>query len=43
MCGASTVPNVFIGGMSVGGFTDGVEPLHAEGKLQGMLQAVGAA
>jgi hypothetical protein len=25
------------------GFTDGVEPLQAEGKLQGMLQAVGAA
>ena len=42
MCGRSTVPNVFIGGESVGGFTDGVEALQAEGKLKGMLEAAGA-
>lgn len=42
--GRSTVPNVFIAGQSVGGFSDGpgVETLHAEGRLVELLQKAGA-
>lgn len=40
--GRSTVPNIFIKGQPVGGFTDGVEALHKEGKLKPMLQEAGA-
>ena len=40
--GRSTVPNIFIGGKPVGGFTDGVEQLHKEGKLVGLLKEAGA-
>ena len=40
--GRSTVPNIFIKGQPVGGFTDGVEALHKEGKLQPMLKEAGA-
>ncbi len=42
MTGRSTVPNIFIAGRPVGGFTDGVEALHKEGKLAEMLKAAGA-
>lgn len=44
MTGRSSVPNIFIGGQAVGGFTDGpgLEPLHKEGKLVPELQKAGA-
>lgn len=42
MTGRSTVPNIFISGKPVGGFTDGVEALHKEGKLVAMLKEAGA-
>lgn len=44
MTGRASVPNIFIGGKSVGGFTDGpgLETLNKEGKLAGMLKEVGA-
>lgn len=44
LTGRSTVPNVFIGKKSVGGFTDGpgVETLNNEGKLVPMLEEAGA-
>lgn len=44
LTGRSTVPNVFVGQKSVGGFTDGpgVETLNKEGKLVPMLKEVGA-
>ena len=44
MTGRSSVPNIFIGGASVGGFSDGpgVNTLHEQGKLQGMLKAASA-
>ncbi|XP_053724043.1 glutaredoxin-1 [Synchiropus splendidus] len=41
LTGARTVPRVFIGQECVGGGSD-VEALHASGKLEGMLQAIGA-
>ena len=37
-----TVPQVFIGGKCVGGFSDGVEALQAQGRLVPMLQEAGA-
>lgn len=40
--GRSTVPNIFIGGKPVGGFTDGIEKLHQEGKLVPLLKEAGA-
>ena len=42
--GRSSVPNIFIGGASVGGFSDGpgVNTLQSEGKLVGMLKSAGA-
>jgi catechol 2,3-dioxygenase-like lactoylglutathione lyase family enzyme len=42
--GRSSVPNIFIGGASVGGFADGpgVNTLHEQGKLQDMLRKAGA-
>ena len=44
MTGRSSVPNVFIGGQGVGGYTDGpgLEPLNKEGKLSPLLQKAGA-
>ncbi|KAM9814006.1 glutaredoxin-1 [Neosynchiropus ocellatus] len=41
LTGARTVPRVFIGQECVGGGSD-VAALHASGKLEGMLQAIGA-
>nr|XP_020448479.1 glutaredoxin-1 [Monopterus albus] len=40
LTGARTVPRVFIGEVCVGG-CDAVEELHNNGKLEGMLQAIG--
>jgi len=40
--GRSSVPNIFIGGTSVGGFTDGLEQLSIDGKLFGILKENGA-
>ena len=42
--GRSSVPNIFIGGQNVGGFGDGpgVNTLHEEGTLAGMLAKAGA-
>jgi glutaredoxin 3 len=44
LTGRSSVPNIFIGGKGVGGFSDGpgLETLHKEGKLQGLLKEAGA-
>lgn len=42
MTGRSTVPNIFVGGKAVGGFTDGVEELHKAGKLVPLLKEAGA-
>jgi len=44
MTGRSSVPNIFIGGKSVGGFSDGpgVENLYNQGTLEDMLKKVGA-
>ena len=44
LTGRSSVPNIFIGGASVGGFSDGpgVNTLHEQGKLRDMLQAASA-
>ncbi|XP_065100120.1 glutaredoxin-1 [Paramisgurnus dabryanus] len=39
--GGRTVPRVFIGEKCIGGGSD-VEGLHNSGKLEGMLQAIGA-
>ncbi|KAK2827639.1 hypothetical protein Q7C36_018565 [Tachysurus vachellii] len=39
--GARTVPRVFIGEKCIGGGSD-VEGLHKDGKLEGMLQKIGA-
>lgn len=39
--GRRTVPNVIIGGRSIGGGDD-TEALHREGKLAGLLRAAGA-
>ncbi|EKX48404.1 hypothetical protein GUITHDRAFT_159506 [Guillardia theta CCMP2712] len=39
---SGTVPQVFIGGKFVGGFSDGVEELVKEGKLKPMLEQAGA-
>jgi len=36
------VPNIFIAGKPVGGFTDGIEQLHQEGKLVPLLKEAGA-
>jgi glutaredoxin len=36
------VPNIFIGGKPVGGFSDGVEELHKNGKLVPLLKEAGA-
>jgi hypothetical protein len=33
---------VFIGGAYVGGFSDGLQPMQADGKLQPALRAAGA-
>ncbi|XP_068598638.1 glutaredoxin-1 [Brachionichthys hirsutus] len=41
LTGARTVPRVFIGEECVGGGSD-VKALHEEGKLEGMLQCIGA-
>ncbi|TKS70920.1 Glutaredoxin-1 Thioltransferase-1 [Collichthys lucidus] len=41
LTGERTVPRVFIGKECVGGGSD-VEELHESGKLEGMLQSVGA-
>ncbi|KAJ1485822.1 hypothetical protein T484DRAFT_1791939, partial [Baffinella frigidus] len=37
-----TVPQIFIGGKCVGGFTDGVEKLDSEGTLKTLLKEAGA-
>lgn len=42
MTGRSTVPNIFVGGKPVGGFTDGVEQLQKDGKLVPLLKEAGA-
>jgi len=44
LTGRSSVPNIFIGGKPVGGFSDGpgVENLEKEGKLVGLLKEAGA-
>eukprot|EP01026_Neomeris_dumetosa_P016535 TRINITY_DN162770_c0_g1_i2.p2 TRINITY_DN162770_c0_g1~~TRINITY_DN162770_c0_g1_i2.p2 ORF type:complete len:117 (-),score=26.01 TRINITY_DN162770_c0_g1_i2:91-441(-) len=39
--GRRTVPNVIVGGKSIGGGDD-VEDLHAKGKLDGILREAGA-
>jgi len=36
------VPNIFIAGKPVGGFTDGIEQLHQEGRLVPLLKEAGA-
>ncbi|XP_041813944.1 glutaredoxin-1 [Chelmon rostratus] len=41
LTGARTVPRVFIGEECVGGGSD-VAELHESGKLEGMLQSIGA-
>lgn len=41
MTGRRTVPNVFVGGSSIGGGDETVG-LHRAGKLRGLLQAAGA-
>lgn len=41
LTGARTVPRVFIGEKCVGGGSD-VAALHKSGKLEGMLQSIGA-
>ncbi|XP_068451013.1 glutaredoxin-1 [Clinocottus analis] len=41
LTGARTVPRVFIGEECVGGGSD-VEALHKSGKLESMLQSIGA-
>ncbi|XP_061543202.1 glutaredoxin-1 [Phyllopteryx taeniolatus] len=41
LTGARTVPRVFIGEECVGGGSD-VAALHKSGKLEGMLQSIGA-
>ncbi|KAG7229774.1 hypothetical protein INR49_012570 [Caranx melampygus] len=41
LTGARTVPRVFIGEECIGGGSD-VEKLHKTGKLEGMLQSIGA-
>ncbi|XP_019942593.2 glutaredoxin-1 [Paralichthys olivaceus] len=41
LTGARTVPRVFIGEECIGGGSD-VEALHKKGKLEGMLQSIGA-
>ena len=38
LTGQRTVPNVFVGGKSIGGGTD-VQKLHADGKLQALVDA----
>uniref|UniRef100_A0AAV1UC74 Glutaredoxin domain-containing protein n=1 Tax=Peronospora matthiolae TaxID=2874970 RepID=A0AAV1UC74_9STRA len=39
--GQSTVPNVFVGGQSIGGNSD-VQKLHKDGKLEPLLKQHGA-
>ncbi|XP_068172210.1 glutaredoxin-1 [Antennarius striatus] len=41
LTGARTVPRVFIGEECIGGGSD-VKALHDDGKLEGMLQRIGA-
>ncbi|XP_047438220.1 glutaredoxin-1 [Mugil cephalus] len=41
LTGARTVPRVFIGEECIGGGSD-VSALHRNGKLEGMLQSIGA-